>query len=373
MNRKEFLLSLGALVTVPRFVFGQEAKTNAPPGDLVEAFEAICKKYDFPALAGAVVRTAGTSDLTTVGVRKKGADERTTKDDLWHLGSNSKMMTATVAARLVEAGKLKWNSTLGDVFPKITYEKAPEAKAITLVHLLSHRSGLPGNPERMRRFYESTDPLPKQRVQILTEAVGKPLSAAPGDKFQYSNLGYILAGAMIEAVTGKSWEEVIQEQLFNPLQMASVGFGPTGSPSRKNQPWPHGGDGKPVETGVFDNAPVLGPAGTVHCSLADWGKFIGDQLRGARGEKGLLKPESYKMLQTAQAGSEYGLGWGCFDRPWADGLALNHSGSNTFNFAIVWMAPKRDIAALVCTNSGQAAAPRGVDEAVLALLKKYIS
>lgn len=373
MTRKEFLLSIGALVAAPRLGFGQATKPASPAGDLTEVFEKIRTDYGFPALAGVVVRSAGVSDLTTVGVRKKGADEKVTKDDLWHLGSNSKMMTATVAARLVEAGKLKWTSTLGDVFPKISFDKAPEAKAITLVHLLSHRSGLPGNPEKMGRFFNSTDPLPQQRLQILTEAVGRPLASAPGGKFQYSNLGYTVAGAMIEAVTGKSWEETIREQVFNPLKMESAGFGPTGSPTRKNQPWPHGPDGKPVEAGVFDNAPVIGPAGTVHCTMTDWGKFIGDQLRGARGEKGLLKTESYKMLQTAQAGSEYGLGWGCFDRPWADGQALNHSGSNTFNFAIVWMAPKKDIAALVCTNSGQAATPRGVDEAVLALLKKYIS
>lgn len=373
MNRKEFLLSLGSLFAATRLARGQEAKPAAPPRGLTEVFEKICSDYEFPSLCGAIVRSKGLSDLTAVGVRKKGANEPVTKDDLWHLGSNSKMMTATLAARLVEAGKLKWNSTLGEVFPKISFDKAPGAKAITMVHLLSHRSGLPGNPERMARFFESTDSLPKQRLQILTEAVGKPLFSAPGEKFQYSNLGYTVAGAMIEAVTGQSWEEAIREQVFNPLKMTSAGFGPTGSPTRKDQPWPHGPDGKPVETGVFDNAAVMGPAGTVHCSMTDWGKFIGDQLRGGRGEPGLLKPETYKTLQTGQAGSEYGLGWGCFERPWADGLALNHSGSNTMNFAIVWMAPKKDIAALVCVNSGQTLAPRGVNEAVLALLQKYIS
>lgn len=364
MNRKEFLLSIGSLLAASRFCTARE--TNAVPssGDLSEKFDAIRVKYELPALAGAVVRSAGIAELTAVGVRKLGTEEPVTKDDLWHLGSDTKMMTATLAARLVEAGKLKWDSTLGDLFPKISFEKAPEAKGITLVHLLSHHAGLPPNPFWGQYFGLKT-PIREQRLKIVTDAVAKPLSNPPGAKFEYSNLGYVVAGAMIEAVTGKSWEEAIRELVFNPLKMTSAGFGPTGSPERKNQPWPHGPDGKPVEKGVFDNAPALGPAGTVHCSLSDWGKFIADQLRGGRGEKGLLKPESYKMIQTAQpGGGDYGLGWGCVQRPWADGPAFTHTGSNTMNFAVVWMAPKKDFAALAVTNTGAAKAPTALNEAV---------
>jgi CubicO group peptidase (beta-lactamase class C family) len=372
MTRKEFLLSIGAFIAAPQFSFGQEVKPATPSTDLNDAFEAIRKKYELPTLGGAVVRSAGISDLTVVGVRKLGTEARATKDDLWHLGSDTKMMTAVLAARLVEAGKLKWDSTLGNVFPKISFEKVPEAKAMTLVQLLSHRAGFPANPS-WGEYFGSKSPIREQRLKIVADAVGKPLSNPPGTKFEYSNLGYVVAGAMVEAVTGKSWEDAIREQVFNPLKMASAGFGPTGFPERKNQPWPHGPDGKPVETGVFDNAPALGPAGTVHCSLSDWGKFIADQLRGGRGEKALLKPESYKMIQTAQGGGDYGLGWACLQRKWADGPAFTHSGSNTMNFAVVWMAPKKDIAMLACTNSGSNTAGRALDEVVGALLKKNLS
>jgi CubicO group peptidase (beta-lactamase class C family) len=180
---------------------------------------------------------------------------------------------------------------------------------------------------------------------------------------------------MIEAVTGKSWEDALREQVFSPLNMTSAGFGPTGTPGKNDQPWPHEENGKPAsEKGPLDNPPALGPAGTVHCSMTDWAHFIGDQLRGGRGEKALLSPESYKLIQTAQpGGGDYGFGWGCLKRKWADGPALTHAGSNTMNFALVWLAPKKDIALLACTNTGIENAGPAVDEAVGALLKKNLS
>jgi CubicO group peptidase (beta-lactamase class C family) len=374
MNRKEFLLSIGALIAAPRFGFGQEAKPATPSTELNDAFEAIRKKYELPALAGAVVRSAGMLDLTAVGVRKLGTEVAVTKDDRWHLGSNTKMMTSVLAARLVEAGKLRWDSTLGDVFPKISFEKAPGANAITLTQLLSHRSGLPSNLNWDPYFGLKT-PIRDQRLKALSEGVLRPLSSEPGKKYEYSNLGYVVAGAMIEAVTGKSWEDALREQVFSPLNMTSAGFGPTGTPGKNDQPWPHEENGKPAsEKGPLDNPAAIGPAGTVHCSLADWGKFIGDQLRGGRGEKALLKPESYQLIQTAQpGGGDYGFGWVCLKRAWADGPALSHAGSNTMNFAVVWLAPKKDIALLACTNTGIKTAGRALDETVVALLKKNLS
>jgi CubicO group peptidase (beta-lactamase class C family) len=115
MTRKEFLFSMSAFLSF----FSRAKSQEVSPVNLESDFEAIRKKYQLPALAGAVVRSAGISDLTVVGVRKLGTEARATKDDLWHLGSDTKMMTAVLAARLVEAGQLKWDSTLGDVFPKV--------------------------------------------------------------------------------------------------------------------------------------------------------------------------------------------------------------------------------------------------------------
>ena len=94
----------------------------------------------------------------------------------------------------------------------------------------------------------------------------------------------------------------------------------------------------------------MGPAGRIHCSIQDWARFVQDQLRGARGESALLKPESYQKLQTQPFGGDYALGWIVVLRSWGGGKVLNHGGDNTMNCANVWVAPKKDFAILVCVN-----------------------
>jgi CubicO group peptidase (beta-lactamase class C family) len=119
----------------------------------------------------------------------------------------------------------------------------------------------------------------------------------------------------------------------------------------------------------MDNPPVMGPAGRVHCSIQDWARFVQDQLRGARGEPALLKPETYPKLQTPPFGDDYALGWIVAQRGWGGGTVLNHGGDNTMNFANVWVAPKKNFAILVCVNQSGDTAFRASDEAVGDLIK----
>lgn len=176
---------------------------------------------------------------------------------------------------------------------------------------------------------------------------------------------------MAEEISDKPWEEMIRTTVFAPLQMTSAGFGGTGTPGKINQPWPHVGQGRPTPANGpdEDNPPVMGPAGTVHCSLADWAKFVTDQLRGLRGQPGtLLKAETYTQMHTPPFGGDYAAGWLVVQRPWAGGTAYTHAGSNTMNYAVVWMAPLRDFAVLVVTNQGGAGMDTAADDAAAALI-----
>jgi hypothetical protein len=157
--------------------------------------------------------------------------------------------------------------------------------------------------------------------------------------------------------------------------MGSAGFGGVGTPGRLDQPWGHGADGRPVSNygPDADNPPVLGPAGRVHCTLADWAKFIADVLRGARGEKALLDPATYRVLLTPPAGGDYAFGWLVADRDWGGGMVLTHTGSNTMNLAVAWLAPLRNFAVLVVTNQGPPAAAKACDEAAGSLIKLYLA
>jgi len=183
-----------------------------------------------------------------------------------------------------------------------------------------------------------------------------------------------LASAITEKLTNSSWEDLLTKIIFEPLGMKSVGFGGTGTPGEIDQPWGHGSNGKPVSGNgpKMDNPLVIGPAGTVHCTLKDWSKFIADQLRGANGKRALLKTETYVKLHTPPYGGNYALGWMVTYRDWSEGTALTHAGSNTMNYAVVWMAPKRNFAVLVCTNQGGQEAQKACDETAGELIEFYL-
>ncbi|MBI1762039.1 MAG: beta-lactamase family protein [Acidobacteria bacterium] len=368
MRRSIFLR--GLLATVPAAYVTRAQAAARPAQTLTEKFEATRQSFNLPALAGVTVTTKAVGEVVYTGFRRAGSTVQITGNDKWHLGSDTKALTATLMAMLVEARKLKWETTLGEVFPELAKTMTPDLARVNLLHLLSHRAGLPPNVAWFT-YGKRGVTYPEQRLAVLNDLLDKPLKAKPGSQYEYSNLGYTIAGAVAEKVTGQAWETLMQERIFRPLGMKSAGFGGLGKEGELDQPWPHGQNGKPMPKNgpAVDNPEVMGPAGTVHCSLSDWALFIADQLRGARGQGQLLRPESYQRLQTPPFEGEYALGWLVVERAWAKGKALTHAGSNTMNFAVAWLAPARETAFLVCTNMGGENATKGADEAVGHLLK----
>ncbi len=366
--KKALAISLCAAVILAS-VLSASSPGQAADKRLNDLLEPVRRANHVPALGGAVVRLKGLEAVGATGIRKVGFDVAVTAGDEWHIGSDTKAMTAAMIGALVERGKLRWETTIGEVFPDETASITPEMRKVTLLHLLSHRSGLPANIPwgLIPRKGTTRD----QRLSVIRGLASVKLVAEPGAKYLYSNLGYVIAGAMAEKAAGAVWEDLMRAVLFKPLRMRDVGFGGLGTPGRIDQPWPHGEDGKPVEKNGpdMDNPPVMGPAGTVHLSLADWAKFAADQLRGARGGKALLKPETYKRLHTPPFGGDYALGWLVVDRDWGGGTVLTHAGSNTMNYAVVWVAPARGFAVLVVCNQGGPAAAKACDEAAGKLIQ----
>jgi CubicO group peptidase (beta-lactamase class C family) len=366
-------------------VAGCAEGANSASQDVGPLLEPIREKYDLPALAGAVVLRGRMAALGATGFRKANEDVKVTGSDKFHIGSCTKAMTATIVAMLVERGKLQWDKTLAAAFPDMANDMHPDYGNITLKHLLTHRSGFPpSKPNRSwpkgKSFIDMHN-LPGPAIQQRLAYAGMMLSqepeAKPGTKYVYSDAGYAIVGVIAEQAMNTPWETMMKEMLFRPLGMKTAGFGAMGSQGKINQPWQHRIiDGKlfAIEPGRFsDNPPAIGPAGTVHCSIRDWAKFIIAHLKGARGTGGLLlKPETFKMLHTPGFDGDYALGWDVKRRNWAGGKVLTHTGSNTMSFAVVWMAPKRDFAVLVASNQGAGDVAKGCDEAVWMLINEFL-
>lgn len=359
---------------------------NPPaPENLNSLLEPILKKYDLPALAGAIVTSKGLIAVGAVGVRKYGTNTPVTINDQFHLGSDTKAMTATVLATLVEEGKLTWNTTLEEVFPELAsgqqHKMNPVYRKVTLEQLLAHRAGFTDVSWPQGKDFSDMFRLPgtprEQRAAYVAMVLSEPSVSEPGSTFLYSNRSYAVAGAVAEKIANDSWENLMQKRIFRPLSMTSCGFGAMGAPGGTNidEPWQHKlflEWHKAIEPGPqADNPPVIGPAGTVHCSIVDWGKFITAHLRGEQGEPGILKPETFRRLHTAPFGGDYAFGWLVAERPWAGGRALNHAGSNTQNFAVVWMAPAKDFAVLIMTNQAGGDTFDACDAVAAALIRHF--
>jgi CubicO group peptidase (beta-lactamase class C family) len=215
----------------------------------------------------------------------------------------------------------------------------------------------------------SASPPYEQRRTLAESVLRKP--PLERSRFLYSNVGYALAGAIAERAAELDYEALLRRELFEPLGMASAGFGP---PSAEGGAIAgHTGRGEPLIPGetplALDNPPAIAPAGRAHATLADWGKYASLHLSAARGAPRHLSAESYARLH-ARAGDDdarYALGWGVHERDWARGRVLAHAGSNTYWYATIWIAPERDRAFLAACNQGGAAAQKACDEAIVEL------
>lgn len=339
----------------------------------------IREEFRLPALAAAVVLHDRLVSLGASGVRRVSSSHEVTPADKFHIGSITKSMTATLAAWLVEQGKIRWDSTLAEVFPDRARDFHPDYRRVTLQQLLAHRGGVPASLEEnglWDRLWTLATPPRRQRLYLLEQVARRPPAAPPGSNFLYSNAGYAIAGAMLEQVTDTPWEDLMRKLLFEPLGMSTAGFGAPATPATLDQPWGHvptDGSYHPVPPGPrADNPPALAPAGAVHGSLPDLARYMRFHLGGARGRENRLQRVSFARLHAPIEDQPHALGWLVVRRDWAGGRALTHAGSNTTFYAVIWLAPERDFAVLVATNAGGQDAEQACDRAAWALIQRWL-
>ena len=344
------------------------------PIPLEAMLEPVRSRYGLPALAAAVVIEGKVVAVGAVGTRKAGAQIPVQRSDRFHLGSDTKAMTALLAAMAVEEGKLRWTSTLAEVFPELADQLAPGLGGVTLVQFFSHTSGVPSDNEAflalLQQSYGEDGNLNDLRYWLLGQFVKQPLAIKPGTGFAYANMNYVIVGAMLERVSGRSWEELLTERVFLPLQLGTAGLGPQATLGKIDAPLGHqvvGGQLKAMLAGPNgDNPPIIGPAGTAHMSVLDFARWAGWNAGEGKRGPALVRPTTLKRLHTPVVAipigpnggpgtptrGGYGLGWGEVTVNWAPEPLLQHAGSNGMNLAHIWLEPKRDLAMVVLTNLG---------------------
>jgi len=231
---------------------GQPA--SAPAGDvkdLRDLLEPIRARYKVPALGAAVLHGDRVVALGATGVRKAGGATPVTPEDLWHIGSCTKAMTATLIATFVEEGKLSWDQEIGEFFRASGEQVHPDWDRVTLEHLLSHTAGVPGDvpPPLWAKLWQFKGTPTEARMELVRPTLAAKPKAAPGEKYEYSNTGYAIAGAMAELATGESWESLMGSRLYGPLGITTGGFGAPGTPGTRTSPGATAGAGNPWSRG----------------------------------------------------------------------------------------------------------------------------
>ncbi|VGO17142.1 D-alanyl-D-alanine carboxypeptidase [Pontiella desulfatans] len=346
MNLSSGIIIAASLPLLIPTSYAKPEKSAGQSKEIEVSLKGIIERENLPGMVAAIASSEGIVAIGAAGVRKDGSREEFTQNDVIHLGSCTKAMTSTLLATFVADGTITWETTLIEVMPELRKRIHPDYHNVTVWQLLTHRAGVPVNAKDWWAHPEMK--LEKRRVEILKDSLEDAPKAKKGE-YLYSNLGYMIAACMVEQKTGDTWEELIEERLFKPLDMDSAGFGPPGKRGRKDQPWGHNKSGKKWSAMQSDNAEALGPAGRVHCSVEDWAKFIALQLPNGKGQELSFGREHLKKLITPVG--DYAGGWIVAKRSWGNGVVLTHSGSNTMWYATVWVASQLDRAFIVVTNS----------------------
>ena len=316
-------------------------------------------------MGAALVRDKRTTVAVT-GLRRAGCTDPVRATDAFHLGSDTKAMTASVVARLVERGLLRWGETLAEALPGLDMD--PAFRPVTLEMVLRHMAGLPGGgaftPEFTQGFDDEHWTLEHQRADMTRRFLARKPAQAPGTRFVYSNYDYLILGHIVERAASKPWEQLVQEEVFAPLGMKDCGIGPTATSKQPRGVWGHDmKDGAYLPT-EEDNPPLMGPAGSVHCPLEAWARFAVAQLGAA--SPGWLSLASLRKLHEpmevpgAGPGKAIALGWGVTTT--GVPTLLTPSGSNGFNMARIVVIPGLHVAVLVTANAGDERARAAVDE-----------
>ena len=323
--------------------------TKASLGEFARALQ---RRTRLTAVGVGVMACDSEPQFAVVGERVRGSGVEMAADDLWHIGSITKSATALLIASLFESEPDAFDIGIARLLPDLTVH--PSWHGCTLQHLMNHTSGLPANFSMavMREAAEQDNDLEGLRARHLQTLLSRPVQSAPGTRFRYSNVGYILLGHIAAVRSERTFEQALRERVLQPLELGSAGFGPPKGEDALDQP-----QGHQVLFGLrkarnphresADNPPLIGPAGRLHMNLEHLLKYGHAHLM----HHPMLRPQTWVKLHTP-ALRDYACGMICHPLDWANGDVLWHNGSNTMWYAQLMVFPARNVVLALVTNDG---------------------
>jgi CubicO group peptidase (beta-lactamase class C family) len=339
------------------------------------AFDDVYERYHLPGLALGVVRDGTVIYARTAGETSAGSGEKIDERTLFKIASNSKAMTTGVLARLVDAGKLRWDDPVARYLPQFRMRDPWVTREFQVRDLLLHNSGLREGAGDLMLWPE---PNLFTRADIVAGLAYLQPEHSFRSHYDYDNLMYVVAGEVAAAAAGTSYEELVKRELFDQLKMTRCQSGAFERDLVGNVAQPHmrEGDRNVVIRNDPEQIPVStsGPAGGIRCSLQDMLKWLQMWLDP---DSHWLTPSQRQAVWTPHMSmplsarqrrwdgshfNAYGYGWRISD---VDGvLRVAHTGTLAGMYSAVTLLPEKKSGFVFMIN-GEASEARTVLNEVL--------
>ena len=333
------------------------------------------KDWDAPGLAIAVVRHDSVVFAKGYGVRELGKAEAVDANTIFAIGSTSKAFTAALLGMLVDQGRIRWDDPVTRYLPGFQLYDPYVTREITIRDLLTHRSGLARGDGLWAASGYSRDEVIR-RVRFL-----KP-SWSFRSQYGYQNIMFLAAGELAGRVYGKSWDEVVRQQIFEPLGMTRTRTSVDALKGMDDLATPHeriDDAVRPVEWMNIDN---IGPAGSITSSVNEMAQWVRLQLgAGSYAGRKLIEAKTVKEMHTLQMHIKpsetdeklypethlqgYGLGWAL--RDYRGRRIVSHGGAIRGMRAQVLLVPEEQLGVVVLTNVAESALPTAIANRIMDL------
>ncbi|HSJ14320.1 MAG TPA: serine hydrolase [Longimicrobiales bacterium] len=342
----------------------------APPPGLDGYVADVLRAFEVPGVALTIVKDGAVVVARGYGVRELGRAEPVDETTKFGIASNTKAFTATALALLVEEGRLEWDRPVIDYLPSFRLSDPFVTGELTVRDLLVHRSGLGLGAGDLLWWPESS----YDRGEIVHRLRHIPLATSFRSAYAYDNVLYLVAGELIAAVSGQSWEDFVSARILGPLGMQQAAVRHSAALAGGNVATPHApveGRVRPVRPFGSDNT---NPAGGIMAGAADMAKWLLVQLDSGRirgSERRLFSARTASELWTlvtpmpirtpppelAPLRSQFnGYALGFQVRDYRGRKAVMHTGGLPGYVSRVIMIPEAKLGVAVLTNqeSGEA-------------------
>ena len=320
--------------------------------------EAEMQKWHVPGLAVAVIHNGVVIHQQGYGSRDLDNHKPVTPNTLFAIGSCTKAFTAMTLALLVEDGKLDWDTPIRQYMPQFEMHDDFASQQITARDLVCHRSGLPRHDTM---WYGSSS----SRWELFEGLKYLKPSAPFRYLFQYQNLMYMVAGCLVETITGQAWERFTQARIFDVLGMRDSVFSVIDAEKAPDAAMPHEIKEGACKRIPFRNIDAIAPAGAIHSNLpemATWlmmhmqgGKYSGDQFVTEDNLKQMHSPHvtvpSHPLMDFPEIQyAVYGLGWA--QQIYRGHVRIRHTGGIDGFITDVSFLPSKNLGVIVFNNGG---------------------